>query len=172
MSKKNAFLSLAEDRYSCRGFKSNPVSDQDIASILEAARVAPSAVNRQPVHIWVVLSDERRIALKQATAYTFDAPVIFVVGCKPSEGWNRKYDGHNTAEIDAAIVGTHIMMQAADLGLGTTWVGSFDPAKVLELLPEMEGWTPVALFPCGHPDAAPSERHDIRKPLSEFASVI
>ncbi len=172
MSKENAFLKLAKERYSCRGFKDEAVSEEDISSILEAARVAPSAVNRQPVHVWAVLSGDRRTALKDATPYTFDAPVIFVVGCREEDAWVRKYDGFNSAGEDAAIVGTHIMLQAADLGLGTTWVGSFDPAKVLQAIPEMRGWIPYALFPCGHPAAAPSERHGIRKSVSEFVTTI
>ena len=100
MSTKNSFLKLAAERYSCRGFQSKPVSDEDIAAILEAARLAPTAVNRQPVHIWVMKSPEARAKLKEATPYTFDAPVVFLVGCKKDEAWVRKYDGHNGAEID------------------------------------------------------------------------
>ncbi len=168
--RKNAFLKLAAKRYSCREFSERPVSGYDVDSILEAARLAPTAVNRQPVHVWAVETAERREALKLATPYSFNAPVVFIVGCKPDEAWVRKYDGKNGAEIDAAIVGTHIMMQAEDIGLGTTWVGSFDPAKLLELFPELEGWTPVALFPVGHPAGGPSERHALRKSLDEIST--
>ena len=168
--RKNAFLKLAARRYSCRVFSEKPVSGYDVDSILEAARLAPTAVNRQPVHVWAVESAERREALKAATPYTFDAPVVFIVACRPEDAWVRKYDDKNGAEIDAAIVGTHIMMQAEDIGLGTTWVGSFDPAKLLELFPELEGWTPVALFPVGHPAGGPSERHALRKSLNEIST--
>ena len=168
----DSFLSLARDRYSCRAFTKEPVSEEDIRLILEAARLAPTAVNRQPVHVWVVQSPERLEAMKETTRYTFDAPVIFVVGCRPEDAWVRAVDGKNGAEVDAAIVGTHIMLQVADLGLGSTWVGSFDPVKLKEVLPELDGWTPVALFPAGHPDGAPSPRHAERKALDAFSTVL
>ena len=67
MSTKSSFLKLAAERYSCRGFQSKPVSDEDIAAILEAARLAPTAVNKQPVHVWVMKSPEARAKLKEAT---------------------------------------------------------------------------------------------------------
>lgn len=172
MSPKNTFLKLAAERYSCRGFQSLPVPDTDIAAILEAARLAPTAVNKQPVHIWVMQSPEAMAKLKEATPYTFGAPVVFLVGCKKEAAWVRKYDGHNGAEIDAAIVGTHIMMEVSDLGLGSTWVGSFDPAVIRKNFPETAGYEPVALFPVGVPAADPSPRHGERKSLEELTTLL
>ena len=126
----------------------------------------------EPVHVWAVRSPERIEAMKAVTRYTFDAPVVFVVCCKPEDAWVRAVDGKNGAEIDAAIVGTHIMLQTADIGLGSTWVGSFDPVKLKVVLPELEGWTPIALFPTGHPEAAPSPRHAERKAFEEFTTML
>ena len=165
----NTFLTLAAARYSCRAFTAEPVSESDIQCILEAARLAPTAVNRQPVHIWVVQDPELREKMKEASRYTFDAPVIFVVACRPEDAWVRAVDGKNGAEVDAAIVGTHLMMEVADLGLGSTWVGSFDPAKLSQILP-LEGWTPIALFPVGHIAGQPSPRHAERKNLEDFVT--
>lgn len=172
--KQSAFLHLASERYSCRAFSDSPVTDSELASLLEAARLAPSAVNRQPVHLWVFKTPEAREKLKEVTAYTFDAPIVILVACKAEDAWVRKYDGKNSAETDAAIAGTHIMMEAASLGLGCTWVASFDPLKLKQLFPQIEGWEPVALFPTGHPapEATPSERHTCRKPLELFASEL
>lgn len=170
--RKGHFLQLAEKRFSCRKFSGQAITETQVEHILEAARVAPTACNKQPVHVWAVKAPERLEALKDATKYTFDAPVVFVVGCKPEDAWVRAVDGKNGAEVDAAIVGTHIMMQAADMGLGSTWVGSFDPAALLKALPETEGWTPVALFPVGHPAGVPSANHTVRKTLEEFSTVI
>ena len=172
MSTKHSFLKLAAERYSCRGFQPQPISDEEIAAILEVARLAPTAVNKQPVHVWVMKSPEARAKLKEATPYTFDAPVVFLVGCKKEEAWVRKYDGHNGAEIDAAIVGTHIMMEVADLGLGATWVGSFDPAVIKKHFPETAGYEPVALFPVGVPAAEPGPRHSERKSIEEFTTLL
>ena len=171
-SPKSNFLKLAESRYSCREFKSRKLLPIEIKQVLEACRVAPSAVNKQPVHVWVVTSDEGLAKLREATQYTFGAPAVFMVGCNKEEAWVRKYDGHNEAEIDAAIAGTHLMLQAADIGLATTWVGSFDPEKIKELFPETAGWQVVALFPAGYAAQEPSPRHAQRKPLEEFSSQL
>ena len=168
----NSFLTLAANRYSCRSFTEEPIAEENIQRILEAARLAPTAVNRQPVHIWVVQDQERLRKMKDATAYTYDAPVIFVVGCRPEDAWVRKYDGKNGAEVDASIVGTHLMLEVADLGLGSTWVGSFDPAKLKEVLPEIGEWVPVALFPVGHIHGVPSPRHEERKALEELVTRV
>ncbi len=172
--KQDAFLQLAAERYSCRAFSDAPVTDTELASLLEAARLAPSAVNRQPVHVWVFKTPEVLEKLKEVTAYTFDAPIVILVACKAEDAWVRKYDGKNSAETDAAIAGTHIMMEAASLGLGCTWVASFDPSKLKELFPQIDEWEPVALFPTGHhaPGAAHSERHACGKPLEMLVSEL
>ena len=166
------FLQLAQERYSCRAFAAKEVAQAQIDQILEAALLAPSAMNKQPVHIWVVKSKEAMEKLGKTTQYLYGAPVVFVVTCKKADAWVRKYDGKNGAEVDAAIVGTHIMMEAADLGLGSVWVGSFDPAKVLELFPEMAGQEPVAMFPVGIPAAEPGANHGKRVKMEEFATEI
>lgn len=165
-----AFLKLVQGRYSCRSFNAHTVSSVKIAKIEEAARLAPTACNRQPVHVWTIKSPEALAKIKEATPYCYDAPVVFMVGCKPEDAWVRRYDGKNGAETDAAIVGTHIMLEAADLELGCVWVGSFDPAKIAELFPETAGWVITALFPVGHPSAhaAPPENHGKRQSTEEF----
>ena len=170
--KESAFLKLAGERYSCRAFQDKDIDEALISKILEAARVAPTAANKQPVHVWVVRDETCRKTLGEATKYLFDAPVVFIVGCKADEAWVRKVDGKNGAEVDAAIVGTHIMLEIADLGLGTTWVGSFDPAKVLEAVPAMAGWEPVAIFPAGYPAGEPSVNHAQRKTLEDLVTRI
>lgn len=97
-----------------------------------------------------------------------------MVGCRKEEAWVRGYDGKNGAETDAAIVGTHIMLAAADLDLGSTWVGSFDPAKVADAFPETAGYEVTALFAVGYPadSAVPSERHSLRKSKEEFTTEL
>ena len=169
----NYFMTLAQERYSCRSFKDTPLTQEQIDQILEAARIAPTAANKQPVHVWVVTRPESLEKLKAATPYTYGAPAVFVVGCKADEAWVRKYDGKNGAEIDAAIVGTHIMLAASSLGLGNVWVGSFDPAKVKEAFPETEGYEIVALFPVGTPGLITiSPNHGKRKSMEEFAGTL
>jgi len=171
-TRESEFYALAKERYSCREFKDTPLTDIQINHILEAARVAPSAANKQPVHVWVVKSPEALEKLRGATDYTFNAPVVFMVGARQDAAWVRKYDGKNLADVDAAIVGTHIMLEAAAWGLGNIWIGSFDPAKIKADFPETEGYEVVCMLPVGIATAAPSQRHWERQPMEEFASEI
>ena len=170
--KETHFMALVQERYSCRAFNGAPVPQEMIDQILEAARVAPTAANKQPVHVWVVKSQEGLAKLSGATDYTYGAPVVFMVGAKPEDAWVRKYDGKNGAEVDAAIVGTHIMLEASALGLGNVWVGSFDPAVIQAEFPETAGYEVVCLFPVGIPAAQPGPNHGKRISLEDFASEL
>ena len=169
----SAFLSLARRRYSWRNFSDKALLPEVVDTLLEAARLAPTAANRQPVHVWALCSEEALGRIRQVHA-TFDAPLVLMVGCKPSEAWVRSCDGKNEAETDAAIVGTHIILQAADLGLGSVWIGAFDPAKVRALFPETDGYEITALFAVGYaaPDDKPNPRHDVRQAMASFATKL
>lgn len=169
----NAFLELAAKRFSCRSFNHHPVSSVKLAKILEAARLAPSAKNQQPVHVWALTSEEALSRIRPIHTM-FDAPVVIMVGYRSPDAATRACDGFNWAETDASIAGTHIILAAADLDLGSTWVGSFDPVKVREAFPETEGYVISSLFAIGHPSshAEPSERHSVRKSQEEFATEL
>ena len=171
-AKETAFQTLARERYSCRAFKDTPLTDAQINQILEAARLAPTACNNQPVHVWVVRSPEALEKLKGATNYVYGAPAVFMVGAKADAAWVRKYDGKNGADVDAAIVGTHIMLEASALGLGNVWVGSFDPAKIKSDFPETADYEIVCLFPVGIPAAGAGPKHDERLPMEVFSSEL
>ncbi len=145
------FSQLAKERYSCRKFKSDKVEDEKINTIIEAALVAPTAVNKQPQRILVLTDESKLLSLKECTRFDFDAPLCFVICVDNEKAWKRRYDGKSSAEIDASIAVTHMMLQAQDLGLGTTWVMSFDPAKAREILEIPENLEAVALLPTGYP---------------------
>lgn len=164
------FLQLAHERYSCRAFSDRPVEPEKIGKVLEAAVAAPTAVDRQPWHAWVIESSEALAKVRGLTRFHFDAPVVIALGAAPDEAWVRKYDGRNFADVDASIVGTHVMLAVHDLGLGTTWVGHFDAPAMKEAFPEMADYDLVALFPIGYPaaDAAPAARHLERKDVAEL----
>ena len=165
-------MSLAKERYSCRKFTPDPLTEDQIGHILQAARLAPTAANRQPVHVWVAKSPEALERIDAATQYRYGAPVVFMVGCRKEAAWVRKYDGKNGAEVDAAIVGTHIMLEASALGLGNVWVGSFDPAKIAASFPETAGYEIICLFPVGKADMGPGPKHAERIPIEEFSSEL
>lgn len=163
------FSTLVKERYSVRKFSGNKVEQQKLDTVLEAGRLAPSACNYQPHRVLVIESDEARAKIKKCTPCDFSAPVILLVCYDKSVSAKRKVDGKDYGEVDASIVTTQMMLQAAEIGLGTTWVGHFDPAKIIENFDLPENLVPVALLPLGYPaeDAAPIELHFSRKPIEE-----
>ena len=162
------FLTLAAERFSCRKFSPQPVEPEKIQQILKAAVLAPTAVNMQPFHIWIADTDAAKEAVRSSTTCHFGAETLLIVGAKPEDGWVRKFDGRHFADVDAAIAATHMLMEIQDLGLATTWVGYFDAPKLQQLLPQLQGWDLIAIFPVGYPADVPSPRHSQRKSQEEL----
>ena len=88
------FNDVLNRRYSCRAFSGQRVEEEKLDRILEAGRIAPTAVNKQPVHIWAVSLPDMLEAVKGVTRSNYGAPLILVVGCRPTDAWARRYDGH------------------------------------------------------------------------------
>ena len=147
---------------------------EKLALILEAGRNAPTAHNLQPQRIFVLQTPEALEKADGCTASHFHPPVMLVVAYDAQAAWKRETDGKNHGEIDAAIAATQMMLQAADLGLGTTYVGMFEPEKLISTFPEMAGLTPIALLPLGYPaeTAHPSRLHADRKPMEELVRYL
>ena len=168
------FTSLIQSRYSCRSFSSQSIAPEIIDRILEAGRIAPTAVNKQPIHIWAITAPETLEAVKGVTRSNYGAPLLLVVGCHPADAWVRRYDGKNGAEVDASIVATYLMLAAENEGLASLWVGSFDPALLKAILPDADTYEPVAIINVGYPteDSTPSPMHGVRKALEEFVTKV
>ena len=168
------FKDLAVKRYSCRKFSDRKVEKELVEQIIETARQAPTAVNFQPYKIFWMDSEEAKAKIAQSTRFSFGAENFLVVGYKNEQGWTRKFDQHNFAEVDASIVATFIMMQIEDLGLATTWVGYFDEPKLKELCPEMKEYGLIAIFPIGYAaeDAEPNPMHFERKKREEILEIL
>ena len=165
------FNVLSAARYSLRKFSDRAVEQEKLALVLEAGRNAPTAHNFQPQRIFVLRSPE---ALEKADACMgshFHPPVLVAVAYDPAVSWKRETDGKDHGEVDAA---TQMMLQAADLGLGTTYVGMFEPEKLLAAFPEMAGTTPIALLPLGYPaeGAHPARLHSDRRPVEELVKYL
>ena len=168
------FNVLSAARYSLRKFSDRAVEPEKLALVLEAGRNAPTAHNFQPQRIFVLRSPE---ALEKADACMgshFHPPVLVAVAYDPAVSWKRETDGKDHGEIDAAIAATQMMLQAADLGLGTTYVGMFEPEKLLAAFPEMAGTMPIALLPLGYPaeGAHPARLHSDRRPVEELVKYL
>ena len=168
------FNTVLQRRYSCRSFSANPVEQEKVDRILEAGRIAPTAVNKQPVHVWAVSDSDALEAIKGVTRSNYGAPLILVVGCRPGDAWVRRYDGKNGAEVDASIVATYLMLAAENEGLATLWVGSFDPELLKGILPGTDGYELVAMINVGYAEegSAPSEKHSSRIPMGKFVTEI
>ncbi|MDR1497667.1 MAG: nitroreductase family protein [Puniceicoccales bacterium] len=155
------FSQLTTARYSVRKFTAQPVEKAALDKILEAARNAPTAGNRQPQRILIIDSEEGLQKVDRCTPCRFGAPVVLLVGYDPAVCWKRHFDGANSGQVDVAIIGTHILLQATELNLGTTWVMHFDPEKTVTEFALSPQFIPVAMIVLGHPapDSVPADRH-------------
>lgn len=163
------FQELIRKRYSVRAYKPDPVPDEVLAQVLEAGRLAPTAANKQPFRILVIHTAGREAELRRIyhREWFVQAPLVICVCTVRAEAWKRAmYDGKSHADVDATIVMDHMVLAAADLGLGTCWIAAFDPVaarEVLGLPPEVE---PVLFTPLGFP--ADQFRPKERRPLAEL----
>ncbi|TSA27128.1 MAG: nitroreductase [Bacteroidetes bacterium] len=164
------FLELAKKRYSVRSYLNRPVEEEKLNYILECGRVAPSAANYQPWHLFVVrdpgLHDE--LASTYNRAWFKQAPVILVFCGDHAAGWKRS-DGKDHTDIDVSIIIDHSTLAAAEVDLGTCWICNFDAkacTRILNLPPNLE---PIAYLALGYPASPPNDpaKHLVRKPLSE-----
>jgi nitroreductase len=161
------FFNLIKQRYSVRAYKPDMVDDSKLQQVLEAARLAPTAANRQPFQLIVIhtadcKADIRRLYRRDWFSY---APLVIAMCAIPGPAWVRQ-DGKNYAEVDATIAMDYLILAAADLGLGTCWVGAFDPAAAREILRLPDGVEPIAFTPLGYPADQPKPK--ARKPLVEL----
>ncbi len=168
------FNDVINKRYSVRKFDTRKVEKEKIDAILNAARIAPTAKNNQPQRVYVLESDDAVEKLKKCTACHYDAPMAFLICYDKTFGWVRPADGKDCGQVDAAIVTTYMMLEATAQGLGTVWVGLFDPKTVSDVLNLPENIVPVAFLPTGYAasDSVPSERHEARKQLAETVVVL
>lgn len=161
------YLELIKKRHSVRSYKPDSVEDEKLSKILDAARLAPTAANRQAFKIVVISTEGRKEELK--SIYNRDwfvsAPIAICICSIPDKAW-IKSDGKNYSDVDAAIVMDHIVLAATDLGLGTCWIGAFDAEQAKKVLSLDEGLEPVLLTPLGYP--ANNDFKKIRKSLNEI----
>ena len=169
------FLEFARERYSVRSFQPEPVREEDLNIILQAGLAAPTACNYQPQKIFVAQKKEHLEALASVCRCTFGAPTILVVGYDKTRDWKNKFSpGYSSGETDAAIVCTHMMLQAWERGVGSCWVGYFKAEDISRVLDLPENIRVTALLPMGYPadDAAPLPLHSQSRELSDTVTVL
>ena len=163
------FTKLIAERYSVRSFQPEHLPQDVIDRILAAGHKAPTGCNVQPQRILVLNTDEAVEKLRGCTKCHFGAPCAMLVCHNTEESWVRKYDGARSSPVDAAIVATHMMLAAHDIGVGCCWVMHFDPAAMraaFHIPPQIE---PAALLVMGYPaeDAKPIAMHYQTRPLED-----
>lgn len=166
------FIEIAKKRYSVRSYQDKKVEEEKLHQILEAARVAPTAANLQPVRLVVVQSREGLEKIGKA-ANIYGAPLAVIVCADHSRAWVRPFDKKQTGDIDASILTDHMMLQATELGLGSVWICYFKPDVIRQEFGLPEELEPVNILAVGYADeeAADPERHaQTRIPIEKLVS--
>ncbi|WP_320978494.1 nitroreductase family protein [Hungatella effluvii] len=150
------FFDNAKKRYSVRSYKSQKVEQEKLDLILEAARVAPTAANLQPVRL-IVVQEKEGLAKIEKAANIYNAPLAVIVCADHSTAWTRPFDKKQTGDIDASILTDHMMLQASELGLGTVWVCYFKPDILSQEFNLPENLEPVNILVIGYADEEPAD---------------
>lgn len=164
------FFDVVKARQSIRLFTPQPVEDEKLRAILDAAvNRAPSAGNLQSYRVYVASRIEDRQALRKAARdreHVTSAPLVLVFCTDVAQSIERYRERAARYSVqDATIAATFAMLAATALGLGSVPVGSFDDEGVWRAIGAPEGITPVLLLPIGYPAESPERR--IRRPVAE-----
>ena len=161
------FLELVKKRYSVRAYKSIPVENDKLNQVLEAARLAPTASNRQPFQFIVIhtAGREEELRLIYDRSWFVQAPFVICACSIPNQAWIRR-DGKNYCEVYVAIAMYHLVLAATDIGLGTCWIAAFDTQAAREILKLPDSVEAIAFTPLGYPDDQPNDKR--RKAVDEL----
>jgi nitroreductase len=162
------YSELIARRYSVRAYTSDPVEDEKLNKVLEAARLAPTASNRQPFQIIVIHTRGRKEELQRIYKpdWFVQAPLILCACVVPALGWVRSSDKRRLFDVDLGIVMDHLILEATNQGLGTCWVAAFDPEAARHILKLPDEIEPLIFTPLGYPADTLGPKK--RKPLSEL----
>ena len=162
------FYDLIRSRYSVRAYRDCEVPKDVLQRVIEAYALAPTAANRQALGLVVIRTKGREEELRRIYAaewFAEQAPIVLVACAVTGDCWVRK-DGKCYADVDAAIAMDHLVLAATYEGLGTCWIGAFDPAMAREVLGLPEGVEPIAMTTLGYPADAPKAKR--RKSLEQL----
>ena len=159
------FSELIRKRYSVRAYRPDPVEEDKLQRVLEAARLAPTVANRQQFQLLVIHAVGREGELRRIydRDWFVQAPLVICACRFPMDPARPRKD---YTDVDVGIVVDHLILEAAELGLGTCWIGAFDPAAAREILGLPDEVEPVVFTPLGYPADPPRPKQ--RKPLSEL----
>jgi nitroreductase len=143
------FKDVVLTRKSIRSYTDKPVEPEKLNEVLEMARWAPSWANRQCTQYIIVTDKEKITQIAAERSWIKQAPILLVACADPQI--SGSHDGMNYYLVDVGISMQQLVLAAANLGLGTCWIGAFDEAKVKQALGVPAGIKVVALTPLGYP---------------------
>jgi nitroreductase len=143
------------------------VEEDKVQAVLEAARLAPTAANRQPFQFIVIHPAGREAELRRiySEEWFVQAPLVICACAIVDKGWVRM-DGKSYVDVDVAIAVDHLILKATSLGLGTCWIAAFDPEAARQVLELPDGVEPIVFTPLGYP--ADQSRTKQRKSLDDL----
>jgi nitroreductase len=177
------FDRIIRERYSCRDFSDKPVEEDKLQAVLEAARLAPTAANKQPFRLIIIRDEQLRDRLDEVYArhWFYSAPVVICACGISREGWARKEHRHegeisvmtdhhhrHYTDVDVALAMDHLVLQATALGLGTCLVADFDERAARRILQLPHGVEPILFTPLGYAAESSERRPKKRRPLDEL----
>lgn len=166
------FIEIAKKRFSVRSYADKQVEAEKLDKILEAAHVAPTAANLQPIRLLVIQSKEGLEKISKG-ANIYNAPLAVIVCADHSKAWVRPFDKKQTSDIDASILTDHMMLQATELGLGSVWICYFKSDVISKEFGLAENLEPINILAIGYSNEedADSERHSqTRIPIEQLVS--
>jgi nitroreductase len=172
------FQRLLEVRQSVRRYAERPVSENDILSLVEAARQAPSAENAQPCRFVAVTDPAAREGLARAcfsgifspTRFAAAAPLIIALCAERATmvEAGKAIKDRAMYQLDCGIAGEHLVLRAAELGLGTCWIGWFNRRAARRALGAPFHVQVVCLIAAGYPAQDAQPRRRVRRPVSSI----
>lgn len=164
------FSDVVKNRYSCKKYDpERQVAPEQLAAILEAGRVAPTAKNLQEQHVYVLQSEADLALVDELTPCRYGAPTVLVVTFDTENVYTYPGDERDSGIEDATIVATHMILAAANEGVDSCWVNRVDPAKAKAKLGLPDNEEILMLMDLGFAaeGAGPLSNHTSRKPLED-----
>jgi len=166
-----SILEIIKERRSVRRYKPDPIPEEALKRVLDAARFSPSGKNLQPWK-FIIVNDgslkKRLVTASVGQNFIAEAPLVVVACAFPDKCYSRMGNYMKSWPVDVAIAVEHLMLQAHEEGLGTCWIGAFEEKEVKSILDIPDGVRVLALTPLGYPDENPASRG--RKSLEEIVS--
>lgn len=169
------FLTLAKNRYSVRNFKDVQIEKDKLDMILKAGHIAPTAKNQQSARVYVIQSREGIEKIRSLTKCAYNAPTVMIIAYEESEQYfNELEEEISSGQQDASIVATHMMLEAADLGIASVWVDIFPNSKTAKAFGLPESVKPVCIMPMGYAadGVKPSPMHEKYRPIEEMVTLL